>query len=57
MNQGYIPVPPAYGPTYSEPTAEQELQMLKGEADALKAEVEGIEARMTELKKQEQVKK
>jgi hypothetical protein len=31
--------------------------MLKGEADALKAEMEGIDTRMAELKKQERAKK
>jgi len=43
---------PAYGYSgYPQPTKDQELQMLKEEANALKSEMEAIEARMKELGK------
>ena len=53
----YPPYMPAYGypgyaPYYSQPTAQEELQMLKDEADALKSEMEAIETRMKELEKE-----
>ncbi|MDI6840599.1 MAG: DUF5320 domain-containing protein [bacterium] len=49
-------LPYAY-PYYPQPTAQEELQVLKEQANALKSEMEAIEARMSELKKQEQSKK
>lgn len=43
---------PAYGYSgYPQPTKEQELQMLKDEANALKSEMEAIEAQIKELGK------
>ncbi|MBI4721577.1 MAG: DUF5320 domain-containing protein [Candidatus Stahlbacteria bacterium] len=43
---------PGYAPYYSQPTAQEELQMLKDEAGALHKEMEVIETRMSELEKE-----
>jgi hypothetical protein len=43
---------PAYGPLYGNPygmSSEDELQMLKNEADAIKSDLEGINKRIEEL--------
>jgi hypothetical protein len=43
---------PAYGPLYGNPygmSPEDELQMLKNEADAIKSDLEGINKRIEEL--------
>jgi len=47
---------PAYNPYGQQPTAQDELQMLKDESTAMKSEMDAIEARISELKKQEQKK-
>ncbi|MCK4352274.1 DUF5320 domain-containing protein [candidate division WOR-3 bacterium] len=41
---------------YSQPAPQDELQMLKAQADALKSEMDAIKTRMDELRKQEQKK-
>ncbi len=43
--------PYGFGRWSGEPTAEDELAFLKGEAESLKHYLEGIERRMTELEK------
>jgi len=43
--------PYGFGPWSGEPTAEDEVAFLKGEAETLKHYLEGIERRITELKK------
>lgn len=43
--------PYAFRPWSGRPTAEDELAFLKGEAEAVKHYLEGIERRMTELEK------
>jgi len=43
--------PYGFGPWRGEPTAEDELAFLKGEAETLKHYLEGIERRITELEK------
>jgi hypothetical protein len=49
---GYAPAwgqPPAYSPYAPPMTAEQELQMLKNQAEWLKSELEAIDRRIQEL--------
>lgn len=43
--------PHAFRPWWGEPSAEDELAILKGEAETVKHYLEGIERRMTELEK------
>jgi hypothetical protein len=49
---GYAPawgVPPAYGPYAPQMTADQEMQMLKDQADLLKGQLDAISKRLEEL--------
>ena len=46
--------PPPGAPFYTDMTREQELACLADEADAIKAELEDIETRISELEKEEQ---
>jgi len=55
---GYAPAPyasPAYGapPFWSAPSREQEMEMLRGQADSLKGEMEAVNQRIQELEKEE----
>lgn len=54
---GYAPAPygpPAYGPpAWSAPSREDELEMLRGQADWLKGEMEAVSERIQELEKEQ----
>jgi hypothetical protein len=58
---GYAPAPyapPAYGPPAlwsapSAPSREQEMEMLRGQADWLKGEMDAVNQRIQELEKEE----
>ena len=49
MRYGPMPQASGMGPTMPQPTKEQELQMLKQQADFMKQQIEGINKRISEL--------
>jgi hypothetical protein len=54
---GYPPYAPGYPPAYSEPTVEEEKEILQDELAALEEEMKAIKTRMSELGKSEASKK
>ncbi|MBU1752089.1 MAG: DUF5320 domain-containing protein [Chloroflexi bacterium] len=44
--------PPAYGPAMSPMSGDQEVQMLKGQAEALKQQLDAISQRLSEIESQ-----
>jgi hypothetical protein len=48
-----VPPPAAYGPYGAPPTAEQETEFLKSQAEMLKEELDAISQRIAELEKKE----